>query len=104
MHETHLDARLAPPLAGAAQCLLDDVDAGHFPATSRELRPPHCAAGAHVERAPVGRPVPVLLAGHQLNEFAGKGRMCGEVLPGVESDRVGEPVVHDELPAATPAA
>ena len=65
---------------------------------------PDRAAGAEVERRPVGRPVPVLLASHQLQELVGEGRMLGEVLPGVEPDRVGEPVVHDGLPTSTPAA
>ena len=103
-HETHLDAGLVDPLAGAAQGLLDDVDAGHLPAALGELDAPDRAAGAEVERRAVGRLAPGLLASHQLQELAGERRMLRQVLPRVEADRVGERVVHPWLLAATPAA
>jgi hypothetical protein len=93
-HEAHLDFGLDDPLAGAAQGLLDDVDAGHPPAPLCELNAPDHAAGAGVERQTVGRLPPGLLASHPLQELAGEGRMLRQVLPGMEADCVGEPVVH----------
>lgn len=72
---------------------------GHLPAALREPNAPDRTAAAEVERRTVGRPVPVLLARDQLEQLAGEGRVLGEVLPGMEAERVGERVVHERPPA-----
>src|ERR671918_523995 len=104
MDEADLDACFVHALLGATQRLLDIVDAGHLPAPLRQLDAPNTAARAKVEGRSVGRSVSVLLASDQVAELVGKGRVVGEVLPGVEPERVGEPVVHEALPISTPAA
>src|SRR6187455_2191892 len=60
----------------------------------REPEGSHRAIGIEIECTAMGRCVPVLLAGDQLEKLAGEGRMLDELLPGMKADRVGELVVH----------
>src|SRR3954454_20902207 len=99
LRQPKLDTLFVGPSASAAEGFRDDVHAGHLPAALRELHAPDPAAGAQVERPAVRRLAALLLPAHQLLQLVGKGRMLGEVLPRMESDRVGEPVVHCRLPS-----
>ncbi len=101
--DAHFDPRRLDPLAGSAQRALDHVDAGHLPPTFGEPDAPDATAGADVEGTTVGTAT-LLLTSDQLQQLAGEGRMLGKALPGMEAERVGEPVVHESSPTATPAA
>ena len=45
-----------------------------------------------------------LLAGDQVHQLVRERRMLGEVLPGMEPERVGESIVQDSFPTVAPAA
>src|SRR6185503_4462247 len=89
----HLDARLLDTLPGAVEGALDDVDSRHLPAPFGQAHTPDTAAGADVEGRAEGRSAG-LLAGDQVDQPVRERRMLGEILPGMEPERVGESIVH----------
>src|SRR4051794_6689404 len=91
-------------LAGALQRLLDPVDARDLPPAPCEPYAPDRASGADVERPAERRLPPLLLASDELEELVRVRRMLGEILPGGEPDRVGEPGVHLGLPSPSVSA
>lgn len=62
------------PLAGAAQCLRNEVDARDLPAALCELDSPDPAAAAEIERFPVGRLASFFLAIEQCGDLLGHDR------------------------------
>src|SRR5205814_3227659 len=85
-------------LARTLQRLLDAIHAAHLPAAARQPHRPHGAAGAYVQRAPVGGLAPRLLLGEQPSELFDEGGLVGSVLPGMKADAVCEAVVHRAHP------
>src|SRR5436190_9078734 len=95
MQDPHGDARLPCALARLSEGFLDDVDASYLPTALGELDSPDSTPGSEVERRPVGGLAPALfLLLHQFCELPGERGLFFGVLPWVETEGVGEPVIH----------
>src|SRR6266446_6413856 len=81
-------------MASTLESLVNEIDAGHVPATFGQLDCPDAAAGAEVERAAVGLLVSAFLRLQQLRERRHEWPLVQGLLPGVEAEAVGELVVH----------
>src|SRR6185295_3332777 len=92
LHQPHVNAGLPYPLTATVQRFVHQVYAGHLPAALGQLDAPDGASAAQVKRAPVRRLASALLALEQLGELVCERWMLGEVLPGVETESVEQPV------------
>jgi len=79
---------------GAPQGALYEIDAGDLPAALGELDAPDPAARAEIQCRPVRWLASDLLTGEQFQRLGDERRIGGGILPGVETDRVGESPVH----------